>query len=48
MLPVPGVPPTGDDGEEDEPAPDEPIPEPATIVLFGLGAVAVLRRKRRD
>ena len=47
MLPVPGVPP-GDDGEEDEPAPDEPIPEPATRVLFGLGAVAVFRRTRRD
>ncbi len=47
LLPIPGAPPE-DDGEEDEPAPDEPIPEPATIVLFGLGAVAVLRRKRRD
>lgn len=44
LLPVPG----DGDGEEDEPAPDEPIPEPATIVLFGLGAVTVLRRKRRD
>lgn len=44
-LPVPG---DGEDDIEDEfPVPgDEPIPEPATIVLFGLGAVTVLRRKR--
>ncbi len=38
-LPVPG-----DDGGL--PVPDEPIPEPATIMLFGLGASFVLRRKR--
>ena len=39
-LPVP------DDGEGGLPVPDEPIPEPATIMLFGLGASFVLKRKR--
>ncbi len=33
-----------DEGEESPPV--EPIPEPATIVLFGLGAVTLLTRKR--
>ena len=35
-------------GEDDDtiPVPDEPIPEPATIMLFGFGASFVLRRKR--
>ncbi|HEG43125.1 MAG TPA: PEP-CTERM sorting domain-containing protein [Phycisphaerales bacterium] len=40
-FPVPG------DGDDDGlPVPDEPIPEPATIMLFGFGA-AFLRRKRQ-
>lgn len=38
--------PVPDDGEGGLPVPDEPIPEPATIMLFGFGASFVLRRKR--
>ena len=53
-FPVPGD--DDDDGgfpvPEDEegglPVPDEPIPEPATIMLFGFGASFVLRRKRKN
>lgn len=40
--------PVPDDGEGGLPVPDEPIPEPATIMLFGLGASFVLRRKRKN
>jgi len=39
--------PVPDDGEGGLPVPDEPIPEPATIMLFGFGA-AFLRRKRKN
>jgi hypothetical protein len=54
-FPIPGD--TGevdDDNEDDFPVPGEdgsstePIPEPATMVLFGFGAGAILIRKRNS
>jgi len=48
--PRPDFPVPGDDDSDDEddfpvPGEAEPIPEPATILLFGLGAGAIIKRK---
>jgi hypothetical protein len=39
--------PAPDEPNNDFPVPDEPIPEPATALLLGLGALGLVKRRRQ-